>query len=233
MGILRRIRPLGAGLSTAALIVLAAGAGAASASPPSPVGASLSSVSCPTASWCMAVGSYTTTSGVQHALAQAWNGTTWQLLKPPGTSLASVSCTATWFCLATGGPTRAERWNGTTWREIAGPQGAVSPLSCSSRSWCMVINGSITHPPETFAESWNGSKWRTWWEDTDICSQGDAPGYPCSLDAVSCGSASNCVAAGNYSAYEEVDNPPSNVPGGYTWNGKTWTLALQNAGPRP
>jgi hypothetical protein len=232
MAILRRTRPnpLARGVALAATALIALGAGSPPASASAASGASLAAVSCPTASWCMAVGSYTT-SGVEHALAQVWNGTSWRILKAPGAALTGLSCTATWFCLATGGPTKAERWNGTTWREIPGPQGAVSPPSCGSRSWCVVINGSITNPPETFAETWNGHRWRTWWEDTDLCVQ-NAPGYPCSLYDVACGSAANCVTVGTYSAYIYTNEPPASVAGGYTWNGKTWTpVNFDDTGP--
>jgi hypothetical protein len=214
-----------------ALAMLAAGllgATAASAAPPAsarfPGSATLTGVSCPASSWCMAVGSYTTRSHVRHPLAQVWNGRTWRVLRPAGRSLAGVSCTATWFCLATGGPTGAQRWNGTTWREIPGPQDAVSAPSCGSRSLCMVLNGTARAGTHGVAESWNGTRWRTWWQDTNVCAQG-AKNTPCALTGISCGSAADCVAVGSFSQYLYINDPPSILPGGFTWNGKRWAPA--------
>ena len=218
---------LAVGLAAALAAVTPAASAAQPASQQSASAASLTAVSCPAATWCMAVGSYTTRSGGQHALAQIWNGRTWQVRKPPGPSLTSVSCTATWFCLAAGGPTGVEQWNGTSWREIPGPQGATTAPACGSRSWCVVVNGSIKHPAESFAETWNGHRWRTWWEDTNVCSQ-NGPGlygYPCALTAVACGGPANCVTVGYSSAYPGVEEPPTQVPAGYSWNGQHWALA--------
>ena len=97
----RRRFARGAAAVTGGLMVLAAGLGgaipAAGAVQPasSASAAELTGVSCPALSWCMAVGSYTTAAGVQHALAQVWNGSSWKVIKPPGSTLTGVSCTAT------------------------------------------------------------------------------------------------------------------------------------------
>jgi hypothetical protein len=219
------------------LVVLAAGLSGAAAGAVQPAGsrsaAELAGVSCPASSWCMAVGSYTTAAGAQHALAQTWNGSSWKVLKPPGTALTGVSCTATWFCLATGGPTRAERWNGTTWRQIPGPQDPVNAgiqnlageITCGSRTMCMVINGTAHGNSANAAETWNGHRWRTWRQDTNLCALSDMTGSPCALSGISCGTATSCVAVGTYTGSLSGFEDGAPYPGAFTWNGQRWTDA--------
>ncbi len=91
-------------------------------------GAFLSGVSCTSASFCMATGTYYTSSG-GNTLAESWNGTKWSIVASPNptsgnyTSLSGVSCTSASFCMATGlyepspiaNDTLAESWNGTSW----------------------------------------------------------------------------------------------------------------------
>jgi hypothetical protein len=219
--------------------VLAVGLGAAvpaagAARPASFLGAAeLAGVSCPKSSWCMAVGSYTTRSQVQHSLAQIWNGHSWRVIKPPGSALTGVSCTSTRFCLATGGPTRAERWNGTTWREIPGPQNPANAgvqnlaggITCGSESMCLVINGTKRGGSANAAETWNGHRWRTWWQDTNLCTLSDIPGSPCALSGISCGTATNCVAVGDYTSASPGFSTGVPTPGAFTWNGQHWAPA--------
>jgi hypothetical protein len=172
--------------------------------------ASLTSVSCHGASWCMAVGSYTTTDRIRHSLAMIFNGTAWRALKnPAGTGLGAVSCSGTTFCMAAGGPTGAERWNGATWRTMASPKGGLAGLTCASRTFCARIHGV------DIVSVWNGTSWRD--KTTDFCS-GSAPG-PCWLRGVSCGSTTNCVAVGTWTVSQEpVQNAVAQI-----WNGKKWT----------
>ena len=171
--------------------------------------ASLASVSCKGASWCMAVGSYTTTDSVRHSLAMIWTGTTWRTLKnPPGKSLTRVSCSSPRFCMASGGPTGAVRWNGTSWRTMRSPRGGLASITCAARTLCMRIHG-------TLVGVWNGRSWHDA-KATDVCS-GSAPG-PCGMASVSCGSATNCIAVGTMTVSQE----PVQVPIGMFWNGKTW-----------
>ncbi len=173
--------------------------------------ASLASVSCNGASWCMAVGSFTTTQLVKHSLAMIWNGTTWRTLKnPPGALMTSVSCSSRTFCMASGGPTGAERWNGTTWRTMPAPKGGVFGVSCASHTLCMVIYKGLVR-------SWNGNTWHLWKPQTDFCT-GSAPG-PCGMASVSCGSKTNCVAVGTWTVSQE---PVQNAVA-VMWSGKSWS----------
>ncbi len=89
----------------------------------------LNSVSCTSATNCMAVGDDQNAAGTADAtLAAQWNGTTWTIVAAPSpatfSALLSVSCTSATFCSAVGAssPTAtgvvspvAETWNGSTW----------------------------------------------------------------------------------------------------------------------
>jgi hypothetical protein len=186
--------------------------GTAQAGPSAGLGgqASLTSVSCRGASWCMAVGSHTTTGGVRHSLAMIFNGTAWRTLKDPaGTGLHAVSCSSATFCMAEGGPVGAERWNGTSWRALPGPRGGLASLTCASRAFCVRVHGDLP-------SVWNGRSWHDA-KVPDFC-KGSAPG-PCWLASVSCGSAANCVAVGTWTVSQEpVQNAVAD-----RWNGKRWT----------
>jgi hypothetical protein len=89
----------------------------------------LNSVSCISATNCMAVGDGQNAAGTADTtLAAQWNGTTWTSVATPSpatlSALFSVSCTSATFCSAVGAssPTAtgvvspvAETWNGSTW----------------------------------------------------------------------------------------------------------------------
>jgi hypothetical protein len=84
----------------------------------------LDSVSCVSARDCTAVGNYFTSTELNVALAERWNGTDWSTEPTPisGSALQSVSCASASVCTAVGqyvplhsstdGPTLAERWTG-------------------------------------------------------------------------------------------------------------------------
>jgi hypothetical protein len=124
----------------------------------------LTSVSCPSARACTAVGNY----GPQNAtltLAEHWNGTTWVVQPTPSPSgtrnpsgtdeseLTGVSCPSATACIAAGDyynrsgtqVTLAERWNGTTWtlQPTPNPSGAkvslLTEVSCSSVVACTAV----------------------------------------------------------------------------------------------
>jgi hypothetical protein len=77
--------------------------------PPGPRTSRLSSVSCVSASACIAVGFYAFNApGARRTLAERWNGTRWSIQRsptPPGakrSSLSSVSCPSSRTCIAVG-----------------------------------------------------------------------------------------------------------------------------------
>lgn len=119
----------------------------------------LSSVSCVTSSFCMAVGQQQT--GAQFlALAVTWDGSHWTSVPPPpqngSVSLQSVSCASIDYCFAVGvldppgntGQTQivAEAWNGSSWTTEPAPLPfghdlslSLATLTCPAPSQCLVV----------------------------------------------------------------------------------------------
>jgi len=133
----------------------------------------LQSVSCPTRSFCVAVG------GISGGLIEHRNGGRWHDDQPHGKSpsctssrcvygpqLFSVSCVSTKFCMAVGNDSAsaaAVKWNGSEWSGVPVPAGErLEHIACESRTSCYAsgyrrYNGR-TYPP--VIEHWNGTKWR-------------------------------------------------------------------------
>jgi hypothetical protein len=194
---------------------------------------SLSAVSCPTLSSCMAVGTQglATTTG----LAEQWDGDGWTVMPTPSTgvadtTLAAVSCSAPGACSAVGstqpgqglaypGSPLVERWDGTAWTIQAMPLPSGSNLSeyltgvsCPSAQRCVAVgfysvNGEGTG---TVAADWNGASW----------SLQTFPYPSAELLGVSCAAEASCTAVGQFGGQTAADH----------WNGTTWT-ALRPPNP--
>jgi hypothetical protein len=191
----------------------------------------LKSVSCPSTSFCVAVGSAEAPErSVQMPLAEHWDGNAWTIQDPPvpaGMSkgdLKSVSCTTATTCIAVGlsyppngSPTPlAERWDGTSWTmlDVPVPGRALAPrlngVSCASDTECIAVGTYVdgdTRSRIPFAEHWDGSHWSL----QTVGSAGMAGGSE--LNAVSCSSATACTAVGAGEASPLV----------LRWNGIAWT----------
>ena len=200
----------------------------------------MSSVSCASATYCMAVGE-----AAYSPFAAKWNGTEWTLAPIPGSpggGLEDVSCTSATSCMAVGhlgwwdwmgsgteSDTLVESWNGSTWSEVETPEpseeftnvGAnLSAVSCLSASSCVAVGSFFTEEGEewwgeekTMAEVWNGSEWTV---------QSSAnPTVSSTLAGVSCAAANQCTAVGSArSAYYTMNNM---VTLGERWDGEEWT----------
>jgi hypothetical protein len=182
-------------------------------SPPAHQQGVLMGVSCTTASACTAVGLAPAPPGGSRTLAEAWNGSAWSIKQTPDVpgaklnTLAAVSCMAA-ACMAVGNDsvsagstvTLAEAWNGSAWSIEPTPHlgGAASSflagVSCTSATVCTAsghyVNGSQTGL--TLAEGWNGSRWAV---QRTLRPAGTVDSF---LNGVSCTSAVDCTAAGNY-----------------------------------
>ena len=207
-----------------------------------PVRGNLRSVSCPSASFCMAVDE----SGSN---ALRWNGTGWSApvsIDSAGTrvELTSVSCASPKFCAAVDTLGRVMTWNGRSWSrpDAVDVRGAgLTSVACPSGSFCVAVDGDGN------AVRWNGASWTA---PERIDNSGS------SLKAVSCASASFCAAGdwnGNvltfngtrWTAPDPVDPTTASTGGGIgamscptssfcvaldweggsvTWNGANWTL---------
>ncbi|MBO0823179.1 MAG: hypothetical protein J2P27_04885 [Actinobacteria bacterium] len=187
--------------------------------------AGLTQVSCTSARFCEAVGSYFSIDGMV-PLAATWNGTSWTLQFPPSpagdTSLAlnTVSCSSATFCEAWGsgnagnpGPTVAELWDGASWQLQTVPtSAAVTAVSCKSAHFCEAVGNDPTGA--VLAELWDGSSWTAQ----------PVSGLAGGLQGVSCTSANFCQAVGATFSNGRV------VGFAAQWNGSSW-VAESPPGP--
>ena len=177
---------------------------------PSPTTNSLGGVSCPSATSCVAVGSYATAKTGQ-ALIEKLSGGTWAVTPSPdqGTGynqLNGVSCAAVVSCVAVGyySAGAAPRvlietlangsWTLTPSPALTASASYLESVSCSSPTTCVAVgydyNGTGRR---TLIETLANGAW------TVASSPNAGPGDNL-LDAVSCWSPANCVAVGYYAS---------------------------------
>ena len=195
---------------------------------PLPAGASstaLSQVSCTSARFCEAVGSYQTqTLNQTLPLAATWNGTSWHLQHAPhpagdpSVQLNVVSCTSSAFCEAWGGTNPssggnqeiAEQWNGHSWhpQTVPSTSGNAFAVSCVSAAFCEAVGvGGVPQAPTAWV--WRGSSWTAQTFPSQFGSG--------SLLGVSCVSPAFCEAIG-------LEFSASSTPAAAVWNGSAWRI---------
>jgi hypothetical protein len=197
---------------------------------PNPAGGSnslLQGVSCTSATACTAVGG-SSNGTTMVTLAERWNGTAWSIQHTPNpagssfTFLYGVSCTSASACTAVGtssSGTLAERWNGTKWSiqhtpNPAGSNSLLQGVSCASATACTAVGSTSTSTTTvTLAERWNGTAWSIQHTPNPAGAQGSG------LGAVSCASASACIAVGAYNT-----GPTSGGSLAERWNGTAWSI---------
>lgn len=185
-------------------------------------------VSCPSASFCEAVGAYASAAGPLLPLAEVWNGSSWQVQQLPrqaGAQLSGVSCLTATFCEAVGSgfssSKEAMTWNGTSWAGQFTPVPAhrlgiaFGGASCVSVNRCQAVgysvaNGGELPPTFTLAELWDGRDWA-------VQPTPGPKGMP-ALAAVSCDSARACMAVGG--TFDPTT--ASGVSLAEQWNGTSW-----------
>ncbi len=159
-----------------------------------PHGGGITSVSCPSPSFCMAADIIGDT-----LYFQGYNWTTPEQVDP-GAGISSVSCPSPSFCMAVDNAGNALEWNGSAWSKpsqiVNGA--ALSSISCPSSSFCMAVDTAGD------ATSYTGTAWSS----------------PVSMDSasnlsVSCRPSGSCVAvdgSGNAIVYNGVSwSTPSSV----------------------
>jgi len=205
----------------------------AAAKPAGATASALGAVSCSSATACVAVGSYASSSKASQTLAEAWDGTRWRIqatANPAGSAfLLGVSCRSATACLAVGYSTPmpgtsdqmlAEAWDGTAWtiQAAANPAGATASMlnavSCTAARTCTAV-GLFTNASGTdvtLAEAWDGTAWT-------IQSTANPPRATFSeLSGVSCTAASACTAVGNTASQSASSSLAE------TWDGTAWTI---------
>jgi hypothetical protein len=243
MGIHRCRRFLGAfAVTTGLLLSLAPVASASAAVKPAPSTwkvvkpaplprpeGGFTAVSCPSASFCMAVGYEAGTGpGTTDPIAETFTGHTWHRLHPinranQDVELLAVSCATATSCTAIGDTvtTRqeavvAERWNGRTWRlePFSHPTRIVlNAVACPTPSWCTAVGSEVpgSHRGHDWDETWHAGG--TGWQGAPLP---ETVGIA-DLQSVACPTASFCLAAGGQSIGEGVSYVAAR------WNGSSWT----------
>lgn len=122
----------------------------------------VSSVSCPSSSFCVAAGYARNSAGSAAApLITTWNGEIWKATALSSVAndavqiLRSVSCTSTTDCLAVGVATQQVgtpadvalvfHWDGQQWTEVPVPTSQARTLDaviCASTSFCLAVGGN-------------------------------------------------------------------------------------------
>jgi hypothetical protein len=126
----------------------------------------LRSISCRSATFCLAVGTYSNIPALddQNTLVERWNGQSWSEIasRDPGSrgnTLDGVACARTTSCVAVGSyadgsgyaESLVEEWNGRAWTILPSPNpkaahygSLLSSTSCTGASFCMAA-GSYSY----------------------------------------------------------------------------------------
>jgi hypothetical protein len=173
-------------------------------------------ISCVRATSCFAVGSYVDTRDTK-ALTMRFDGTRWSWVQTPPlpkqityTSLSTVSCATGTSCHGVGrygdaaayggeccvNAPRAMRWNGLRWLVVDTPsrQGRraldLYGISCPAVAACVVVGTStdaaVVNSARALVERWDGTHWTV----------ASGPTGPTTLNAITCGSPTACMAVG-------------------------------------
>jgi hypothetical protein len=181
----------------------------------------LSGISCPSATFCLALGD---------PGALRWNGQRWATAPAPGhpdpltSGMQELSCTSQSFCLAVGmsagsrGRAQYATWNGSTWSPIAAapaPAGstlsALTAVDCTAPGFCVAAGVFLKTPTgraRGLIETWNGTKWT-------LASPQPLVDLTFEGTDVSCATRSACMVNWG-SAFEAIAR---------WFNGTTWTVA--------
>jgi hypothetical protein len=179
----------------------------------------LDSVSCPTATTCVAVGN----DGSEN-VAYLWSGGKWTAQTPDAAGqLYSVSCASATSCVAVGSQNPPEgypisvTWNGTDWTRQpvslpSGSQGNFYWVSCGSADACQAVGYYMPSSDQTdaLAETWNGTNWTA---DTTAPLGTNVTGYFASV---------SCVRSGPCTAVGFQADGATTAPLDEYWNGTTW-----------
>jgi hypothetical protein len=205
-------------------------------------GTSLNSISCTSPAACTAVGSYDTLNA-GGTLAERWNGNKWTIQATPspagaiglyGVSCAAAACTAVGDGDGSNFYNFAMHWNGQKWTEqaVASPAQALDTelpgISCSAAETCIAVGDYETSSWATLAERWNGQRWVI--VPTPNAAR---PETGSNLAAVSCPSATACLAVGNSDNGKSLQPDRPLAEG---WDGKHWVIqhpVSPPAGPVP
>lgn len=183
--------------------------------PPGGLGGTLTSVSCPSSTWCEAVGYSEDSSGFDVSAAETLSAGKWtaQLVPEPpginsgirgltGAGLGGVSCPAVGICVAVGGfydvDTRSNdpiveelssgSWTFTVPTSDVAVDAYLSAVSCPVVGWCEAVGGDGFDSSQALAETGWGADWSG--SEPPLPVESGATG----LQALSCPGVDACVA---------------------------------------
>lgn len=198
----------------------------------------LSSVSCVSATSCMAVGETDYKSGAVVNLAESWRRSFYlvKVLQPgPSVALGNVSCVSSDSCFVLGLTANAitafANWRNTSstkWSLLPGGNNIdLVALSCPAATRCVAVGfGGQGTLRKTLVESWSGKRWSV----VGTPNRGPSHDYD-DLNSVSCASPRFCVAVGTYGLQIRTRLSSSKTLL-EMWNGTRWSVvASRNAGP--
>src|SRR5882724_9578692 len=171
-------------------------------------------------------------------------GPAWSIVSSPNASatqenqLYAVTCTSASDCWAVGDyltdnfyyQTVIEHWNGAAWSIVRSPNTSATQdnllrgVTCTSASDCWAVGSYVisTGPfsgfyYRTLIEHWNGAAWSI------VTSPNASTRQDNDLRGVTCTSASDCWAVGQYNT--DFSSPHTLVE---HWNGAAWSIVLTN-----
>ncbi|MET0557342.1 MAG: S1 family peptidase [Solirubrobacterales bacterium] len=187
----------------------------------------LRDVSCPSASFCMAVGYYKASTGEIKTLAEKYNGSSWEVLSPPnrgGSTAANyfngVSCFNATSCEVVGyyfpavGTSKAngEYWNGSGWssevqlvaEESSNGGAYLKDVSCVAEKECYGVGYFLNKNAEwkQLVGTWYGGGW-----SVTVNPEAPAGSTGAWLEDVSCSASFYCAQAGFYDDGTGVRRP--------------------------
>lgn len=194
-----------------------------------PAGGRLSKVSCRSAAFCLAIGSYGEADSGSRPLVLLVDHTDISVMSVPsprhwfGAALDGISCPSPGFCVAVGDLFQrgdsasrpfAETLRAGSWTidslPNTGDTSSLASISCVSQSFCVAV-GTRDQGNTTMIETLDNDRWT-------VASGVDFAGPKPSLTAVACTSSSFCLAAGWYT------NNAGNIA--ESWNGRIWTRSI-------
>jgi hypothetical protein len=187
-----------------------------------------------------ATGLITTSATAATRAPPGGNSVNRRVVPSPGSTntLNGVWCTSSTNCLAVGdykdktttaALNQAQKWNGTSWSVVSIPSpggnaandsSGLASIACTSSSNCWAVGPSLTAGDGvlTMAMRWNGTSWS---QVTTPNPQGVVAGDINTLTDVTCTSATNCWAFGEYGNSTHGVNTFSSLA--LRWNGTTWS----------
>lgn len=221
---------------------------------PSDSGGVLTDVSCPTATSCVAIGTYSDSQKGTSGLILTGSGALWTAHRaplPPNSvagggilDLSSVTCAVAASCVVIGDYTDAPSqqegllvtWSGLQWAASEAPlpprqhprypSVSLKSISCPSLSRCVAVGFYQACTSQDHRGLLLTRSGSTWSAADAPVPPGTASAHQDWLFSVSCPSVAFCVATGGYA--ENQESPGMVV----TWSGKSWT-AVKPPAPAP